>query len=161
MENSSFTAVALVVNGLLLISSTCFLHKLTTSQFATPPSLHLSKKTILIVLLIGVAQGIAIIPGISRSGSTIITALFLGFSGGEAFLFSFLLSIPAIIGAFLFECSHFSLKTLSPSLAVGFVSAFICGLFSIYIVRASLIRGFFPFFGYYCLIIGVAALFFL
>ncbi|MBL4695081.1 undecaprenyl-diphosphatase UppP [Candidatus Gracilibacteria bacterium] len=85
-------------------------------------------------LLIGVAQAVAIIPGVSRSGSTIVVGLFAGIKREEAARFSFLLGAPAIFGAGLLT----SLKTggelgvsIGP-LVVGFLSAFIFGLFAVW-----------------------------
>jgi undecaprenyl-diphosphatase len=84
--------------------------------------------------LIGLAQAMALVPGVSRSGATICMALVLGFSRSDAARFSFLLSIPAIAGAGIFEMKD-AMTTLGddalPALAVGLVTAAASGYVSI------------------------------
>jgi undecaprenyl-diphosphatase len=98
-------------------------------------------------ILLGLAQGIAIMPGISRSGATIACALLLGMRREEAARFSFLLAIPAICGATILELrsSDFG-NTSATALALGFVSAAISGYlalrFLIHIVRQGQISWF-------------------
>lgn len=108
-------------------------------------------------LLVGLAQTIAIIPGISRSGSTIFAATKLGISKRKAAEFSFLLSIPAIIGAnFLEFTSNYSLNNISQgNYIVGFVAAFISGLVAINLVFRLLESNNLKYFGYYCFIVGI------
>lgn len=85
-------------------------------------------------LLIGIIQGLAITPGISRSGSTIALALILGISTVKSARFSFLLSIPAICGALLLQLLHLESGVLSefaanwPGVLLGFFSAMVSGL---------------------------------
>lgn len=86
-------------------------------------------------IVAGLAQGIAVIPGISRSGSTIAASLYTGVKREEAAEFAFLMSIPIIIASFLFEIvssgSH-SLVAVPPlALIVGFITAFVSGIFAI------------------------------
>lgn len=86
-------------------------------------------------LAIGVAQAIAIIPGISRSGSTIVTGLFFGIDRKAAARFSFLLGIPAIMGAGLltsFKVTGQEIELIGiGSLVVGFLSSFVFGYLSV------------------------------
>ena len=84
-------------------------------------------------LVIGVAQGIAVFPGISRSGSTIATGLVSGVNKSDAADFSFLLSIPIILGGLMFELidvvnGKASLNISWLNLSVGFVASFLSGL---------------------------------
>lgn len=84
--------------------------------------------------IIGVAQGIACVPGISRSGSTIATALMVGVNKEDATRFSFLMSIPIIVASFLYELLKIKEATFDfgvLELSVGFIVAFLCGLFAI------------------------------
>jgi undecaprenyl-diphosphatase len=84
-------------------------------------------------LLVGIVQGCAIIPGISRSGSTIACLLLRGIDGTAAARFSFLLSLPAICGAMLLSLKdlHGITTTELPAYGVGALVAFISGLFAI------------------------------
>lgn len=86
--------------------------------------------TLFDALLVGLAQSMALVPGVSRSGATICMALLLGFARSDAARFSFLLSIPAIAGAGIFEARE-AFRSLGqnaiPSLAVGISVAAISG----------------------------------
>lgn len=107
--------------------------------------------------LIGLVQAFAILPGISRSGSTIVMALFLGISKKESSKFSFLMVIPLIFGALLknvFESEDPIRMDVNPPLIIGFISAFITGIIAckwmVKLVNKSKLK----FFGIYCLIAG-------
>jgi undecaprenyl-diphosphatase len=107
--------------------------------------------------LIGVAQCVALVPGVSRSGSTVVAALWLGVSPLEAAAFSFLLSIPAIGGAAVLALPDV-LSGASPvgpaSLAVGFVAAAVTGVGAIRLFVRMLADGSFPRFAWYCWGVG-------
>ncbi len=79
-------------------------------------------------LLIGCAQALALMPGVSRSGVTITAALLLGFSRSQSARISFLLSAPVIGGAAVLELSHLSWADVNAPLVWGFVSAFLGAL---------------------------------
>lgn len=118
------------------------------------------KITIGRAILIGVAQACALIPGVSRSGSTIVTGLFLGMKREKAARFSFLLGIPAIFGAgvltFKDGLSDFGL--VSPSMmAVGFISSAIAGYISIAFLMRFLRTNGLQVFAYYLIFIGILA----
>ena len=110
-------------------------------------------------LLIGLAQAVAIIPGISRSGTTISMSMLLGIPPKEAARFSFLLSIPVIIGAGLLgflELESYGL--LTPKFIItGILTSFIVGTLSLKILLKILEVGRFHFFGIYCIIAGIVA----
>jgi undecaprenyl-diphosphatase len=110
-------------------------------------------------LAIGVAQGIAVAPGISRSGATIGTALLLGMRKDEAARFSFLAGIIPILGASLIEGREAVLGEagLLP-LAAGFITAAIVGYLSIGLLLRVLRGSKLQWFGYYCLALGLAVL---
>lgn len=116
--------------------------------------------TVGMALLIGVAEMFAICPGISRSGSTIFMAVLLGISRTEAAKFSFIMSIPVILGSFLLECIDIvqgtSAFTFTPVYAVAAVVAAVSGILAIKLVVNLLNRGKFRYFSYYC--IGLAGL---
>lgn len=110
-------------------------------------------------LIIGIAQAVAIIPGISRSGSTIFAATKRGVHRQEAAEFSFLLSIPAIGGAVVLQLlKHGTTDGIDvPFYAIGFVTALVFGLVSIKILLRMLVTKNFKVFGIYSVLIGVIA----
>lgn len=110
-------------------------------------------------LVIGVAQGIAIAPGISRSGATISAGLFSGLNRELAARFSFLLSIPAILGAALVQAKDItSFDTGTGVLIAGFVSALIFGYLAIKLLLKIIKERTLMIFAYYCWIVGLAAI---
>ncbi len=109
--------------------------------------------------IIGIAQAFAIIPGISRSGSTIFAAMASGVSGKKAADFSFLLAVPIIIGAFLFELKGIANSHVSMTILVtGFVTSFIAGYFSIKLLLNFIRKGKFHNFAYYTGIMSILSL---
>jgi undecaprenyl-diphosphatase len=113
-------------------------------------------------LLIGIVQGLAIIPGISRSGSTIAAALYLGIDRHTAFRFSFLLSLPAILGAFVLGLDG---EAFAGSLPVGLIlagslTAAVVGYVALKILLRMVISGWLYCFAPYCWIVGALALVF-
>lgn len=111
-------------------------------------------------LVMGVGQAFALLPGISRSGSTITAGLLAGVRPGLAAEFSFLLAVPAITGAIVLKADdlgNIPTSDLGPYLAGAF-AAFLTGLFAVYAVLSLIRRGKFRYFGFYCLAIGTAGL---
>ena len=109
--------------------------------------------------LIGIAQGLAITPGISRSGATISLALLLGISPRQAARFSFLLSIPAILGAVFLKLKDVVSISVDPmTIVVGTLMSFLVGYIALRILLAVLDRGKFSGFSYYCFAVGMAVL---
>jgi len=109
-------------------------------------------------LLVGLFQGIAIMPGISRSGITISVALLLGFNRTWAFKYSMLLSIPAILGAGLLELKNFSVNT---NILAGGIVAMLSGILALYILSKIVIGKKFHLFSYYLWTVGILGLLFL
>ncbi|MCL1941174.1 MAG: undecaprenyl-diphosphate phosphatase [Synergistaceae bacterium] len=104
-------------------------------------------------LLVGLIQGIAVMPGISRSGSTIFMGRLAGLPAGEAFRFSFLLSVPAIAGATLLEIlAMFKAGevTLPSYWWLGAFLAFSLGLLSLVLLRRFVVGGRWRLFSVYC-----------
>lgn len=111
--------------------------------------------------LIGVAQGFAVIPGISRAGFTISTALFLGIKQKLAVRYSFLLSIPAICGAQILSLNNFVSET-PPSgkvIAAGIVTACITGYFALMFLMYIIKKEHLYYFAPYCWLLGAVTLF--
>jgi len=117
----------------------------------------------LIGFIVGFSQGIAVLPGISRSGMTISTGRLAGLNAQEAGEFSFLLSIPAILGALALDFRHFGeLQKLVnwPVLLVSFLVTMVVGWFSLLALIKVLRSKKLYYFSIYLVIIGVLSLFF-
>lgn len=117
--------------------------------------------TLSIAFIMGAAQGLAIFPGLSRSGITISTALLLGLKREKAFKFSFLLSIPAIIGNLAVEAyvkrGQLAFQTIGPiELLAGIVIAMIAGYIAIRLVSNLVRSKKFHYFAIYTGILGIA-----
>jgi undecaprenyl-diphosphatase len=114
-------------------------------------------------LVIGVAQGLAIIPSLSRSGTTIAAGVFLGLERGLLVRYSFLLSIPAVAGAFILELvthRHEALAGFDPlAYGVGTLAALVVGYWSIAVLLNMTRSRRLSVFAYYCWAIGGLALF--
>lgn len=113
--------------------------------------------------VIGIAQGIAIIPGVSRSGFTIAAGLLLGVKREETFKFSFAIFVPAVLGAlaktFLEEAGQIGLNGVGwLEVAVGTTVAAVVGYFSIKLLAQILAKRRFHVFAYYCWAVGASLL---
>ena len=121
-----------------------------------------AKIRVSIGFVVGIAQGIAVFPGISRSGITLAVGLLCGLSAVEAFRFSFLLSLPAIAGASLLEMRHSDAFSALPSgSAAAAVVSFAAGLLSLFVLHRTVVAGRWKFFSFYCAALGLAALLYL
>lgn len=112
---------------------------------------------------VGLFQAVAIIPGISRSGSTIFAATATKIDRREAARFSFLLSVPAVLGANLLQFLKYGVSYQEISLdyyLVGFVAAAITGYLAIKLVYQFLLARNFKFFAVYCLLVGLGVILF-
>jgi undecaprenyl-diphosphatase len=109
-------------------------------------------------LIVGTVQGLAIIPGISRSGSTIATLLLRGVDGETAARFSFLLALPAIFGAALLSVKdmHQVAMEMVPIYLAGTGAALITGLICIHFLMGVIRRRRLSWFAYYCWAAGIA-----
>ena len=112
-------------------------------------------------IVTGIAQCIAILPGVSRSGSTIATAGRLGVTPTAGASYSFFLAVPAISGACLMELKDWHEQgtgNVAPMiLLIGFFASFVVGYFSLRFLITLLKRGQFRHFGYYCLFAALVA----
>ncbi|MDM8518164.1 undecaprenyl-diphosphate phosphatase [Desulfobacterales bacterium HSG16] len=148
---------SIVFTGFMLLLTGTFLW---ISKKVENAGRKISKMTASEALLIGTVQGLAIMPGISRSGSTIVTGLFLGLSRETAARYSFLLSIPAIFGAQLLSIADFSNGVHHTSLGITLIGAVTAGIFGyaalamlLFIMRQGKLYMFAP----YCWILGSTA----
>jgi len=147
---SLFGSLAAV--GAALLGTAVFLFLTKRPRKEKPPRLWHA-------LIIGVLQGAAIIPGFSRSGLTIGGGLILGWEKTYSARFSFLLSIPAILGAVVFQLHRIDpgFQSWGTLIAGAAVAAFI-GYFALRFLTSLTARGRFYTFAYYCAAVGVAAL---
>ena len=146
----------LIINAVILFFSDMIQAGDINEKTATPQN----------ALFVGLSQLIAIAPGISRSGSTITAGLLSGFTRQFAVKFSFIMSIPAILGASVFKIADFAKSgvkitgTMAASCIVGFILAFITGLIAIVAINIISRKKNFVVFAVWCFIIGVLALIF-
>jgi undecaprenyl-diphosphatase len=119
---------------------------------------NLDKMTWLDSVIIGISQALAIVPGVSRSGSTIGAGLVLGFKRADAARFSFLMSIPIIFGAGLVKVNEFTSGVSYAQLAVGFVSSAVFGFLSIKYLLQYLARHDFKIFVWYRFVVAILVL---
>lgn len=142
----SFFAQPKTVGAMLLVTGmTLWLTRWTKQE-----GRDLTKMRWMDALLIGVAQGLAIIPGISRSGATISAALFLGLNRQLAGRFSFLLSIPAILAATVLELRKVDSVSEIHIASFGATIAFLIGLLSLAFLMKVIQKGTLHHFSYYC-----------
>ena len=107
--------------------------------------------------LIGIAQGIAIIPGVSRSGITIATGLLSKLRKEMVFKFSFLLSIPAVIGAMIAESESMFLGEIDGlAMVLGLIVSMTIGYLALKLLQKLLLKERFHLFAYYCWLLGTA-----
>ena len=153
--NPTFVALMLLLTGCILFLSDHYSGGKKTARTATVKD----------ALLVGLAQGMATIPGLSRSGTTISAGMALGFDRNFAVRYSFLLSLPAVLGATLLKvvkvivAESMDLKLL-PMYLCGMIVAGVVGYFSISLVKLLADRGKFGKFAFYCWIVGGIALIF-
>lgn len=131
------------------------------AEHCKPGNKHFEQITYKDAIIVGSAQGIATIPGLSRSGTTIMTCLKLGFDKEAAVKYSFIMSIPAVLGAVVLQIKDFEGILVNPQLITNYsigtivaaVVGYICIKTMLVIVQEKKYRGFI----YYCLTIGTIA----
>ncbi len=147
-----FIGFALLLTGLLLFLSDRMQRGRKNARTAT----------MLDALIVGLAQTIAVVPGLSRSGTTIAVGMLRGFSRKFAVRFSFLMSIPAILGAGVLEIGDAVQAGIDPKLIpiylAGVLVATVAGFFAIKLVNLLVKQGKFGNFAYYCWAIGLIAI---
>ena len=151
--NIYFVAGALIVTGFLLFASDRVKKGRKTERSAK----------LLDVLLVGIAQAIATCPGISRSGTTITAGCFVGFDRKFAVRFSFLLSIPAVLGANILTLKdaiqeNSIIVSDIPVYLVGVAVAAVVGYICIRLLKMIADKGKFGWFAYYCWAVGLIVL---
>ncbi len=153
MNNVTFVSVALIATGFILFFSDRMARGRKTARTATMTD----------ALLVGCAQAFGTLPGISRSGSTISAGLLRGYDRNFAVRFSFLMSLPAVLGANILTLKDVIEEggidtTLLPVYLVGMVVAAVVGYFAIRLVNLLADKGKFGAFAWYCWAAGAASL---
>ncbi len=145
--NITLIAIALLVTGLVLF----------LTQWAQNQKQPLNGWR---VAVMGIVQAIAIIPGISRSGSTISAGMFLGMPREKIARFSFLMALPLIFGATILEAKEAfaNVDFAWSGIIIGTITAFIFGYFAVKWLLKVTIKGKLHFFGFYCLVLGFITL---
>ena len=151
-SNSIMVSCALIVTGFILFFSDRLAKGHKTARNATVAD----------ALIVGCGQALAVIPGLSRSGTTISVGMLRGFDRAFAVRFSFLMSMPAIVGANILELkdaaeSGFVTSEL-PMYLVGVAVAAVVGYFAIRLVKSLADKGKFGKFAYYCWAVGLGSL---
>lgn len=151
-NNMVFIGAALIVTGFLLFACDLIRKGRKTERSAT----------LVDVLIVGVGQAIATMPGISRSGMTISAGCFMGFERKFAVRFSFLLSIPAVLGANILGLKDAMevgvVWSEVPVYLVGVVTAAVVGYLCIRLLKMIADKGKFGAFAYYCWAVGLLTL---
>ena len=152
-----------IVSGLLIITGLILLYCERKSRKNLTQ--NLDKVTLKTSIIIGVAQGIAALPGFSRSGCTIAAGLLFGLDRAAAARYSFLLSIPIILGASIFypflktdinEAMTYNWSAIITGTLISAVTGYFCiKYFMKFIMKFSL-----NIFGYYCMLLGTACIIF-
>lgn len=140
-ENLLFVGIAFVFCGLFLLLTRFFNGK--------------KKITELDAMLIGLMQGVALIPGVSRSGSTIATGLILGVDREKAMNFSFLLLIPAVVGAMILEFDSSMISGNILPIIIGMSTAMVVGYIFLKVLMRIVRSDYFWIFGMYCISFGL------
>ncbi|GAB6906413.1 Undecaprenyl-diphosphatase [Desulfosarcina cetonica] len=145
-----------IVGGMLIVTGTL----LWLTRRIRGQGRPVARTTVKDALVIGIVQGLAILPGISRSGSTIATALFLGVDRKLAGRYSFLLSIPAIVGALVLGLKAPELATTIPltTILIGALVSAVVGWLALVILLRVVDRGQLHRFAPYCWLVGLITL---
>ncbi|HET8859264.1 undecaprenyl-diphosphate phosphatase [Marivirga sp.] len=155
---SFFTGNLLLVGSMLLVTSVLLAFTQTVKNQQGGPVSYWQ------AIIIGIAQAIAILPGISRAGSTIATALLLGVNKEKAARFSFLMVLIPILGASLLKVLDYieapaaANQTSGFVLFMGFIMAFVAGLFACKAMIKIVKEGKLIYFSIYCAIVGSIAI---
>ena len=151
-DNMAFVGAALIVTGFLLFLCDRVRKGRKTERSATWAD----------ALLVGVGQAVATLPGVSRSGMTITAGCFVGYERTFAVRFSFLLSIPAVLGANILSIGDAVKAGINgaevPMYLVGVVTAAVVGYLCIRLLKYVADKGRFGAFAYYCWAVGILTL---
>ena len=147
---------------LLIINLVVFGLLLWATEFISHNMLKNSKIRYSQSFIIGIAQAIALIPGVSRSGITMTAGKLIGFSKENAARFSFILGTPAVLGAFVYQIPNLNIGNLSITFWIGVITSTIFGFLAIKYLIQYLKKGSFAVFAIYRIVLaGVVLMFYL
>jgi undecaprenyl-diphosphatase len=152
-DNLTLTGIFFLVNGVVLALS-----KGVRAKGARAGQSDVTWKT---ALWIGIAQAAAVLPGLSRSGSTIATALFLGVGRAKAGEYSFVASVPIVMGAVALEIPDIARESAAGStlpMALAFAASFLVGWVALIWLLKIIRHGRFHWFAPYCFLIGIVTI---
>ena len=155
-DYTKIIGVFLIINSIILFLSDKIETGSITEKTATPQN----------AFFVGMCQLFAVVPGISRMGATVTGGLLNGFTRQAALKFSFIMSIPAILGASVFKFADFAKSDMEVTgsmiamCIVGFILAFVSGLIAIILLRELARKKNFFIFSIYCFIAGLLAVIF-
>ncbi|MFA6216783.1 MAG: undecaprenyl-diphosphate phosphatase [Candidatus Omnitrophota bacterium] len=146
-----YTAFGLLVTGCILLVAQRFMNGKRNTV------------TLKDSIVMGCMQGIAVIPGISRSGSTVSALLFRGLDRETSFRFSFIAAIPAVLGAAVLKAKDIGSALQGEMLgyALGFITSAATGIVSLWLLRLMLRRAKLHYFGYYCFVVAILVIVFI
>lgn len=150
-EELMLVGIAFLCTGALLISTWFFKREET-------PGADIVINLWLFAVIMGFAQGLAVLPGVSRSGATVCAALLLGTRAKTALEYSFLMSIPAVMGAALLELREVETTVGFGVATAGFITALISGLIFLWLLSLIVRKGGLHYFAFYVIPLGIAVL---
>ncbi len=147
-DETSYLPLTFLLNGLILLSFYIGDKRVKRETNNSP----------LKSFLIGIGQSLAILPGISRSGTTITVSRWLALSREEAFNYSFYLLFPAVLGALALKIKHISALIFTPLYVFGFTVSFIFGVVSLFLLKKMVVQGRLYLFGIYTILLSILLL---
>ncbi|MBR4574776.1 MAG: undecaprenyl-diphosphate phosphatase [Lachnospiraceae bacterium] len=154
-----YTTSNLLVTGICLLCTGLIL---ALSDFLADGDKKLKEMNNFDAFAIGVTQGVATLPGLSRSGTTIVAALLCGIDRKFAAKYSFIMSIPAVLGALILELFDLGSESVSGGdvgcYIVGMIVAAVVGFFALKFIMNIVVSRYFKYFAYYCAAIGIVSI---
>lgn len=154
-----YASTSLLITGICLLGTGVIL---LISDFLPDKGKKIKETSYPNAFAIGVTQGIATLPGLSRSGTTITACLLCGFDRKFAAKYSFIMSIPAVLGALVLELSDIGGENISGSdvgaYIIGMIIAGVIGYIALKLTMKLVVSKYFKYFSYYCFGLGVLSI---
>lgn len=154
-----YASTSLLITGICLIGTATIL---LISDFLPDKGKKIKEASFLNAAAIGTAQGIATLPGLSRSGTTITACILCGFDRKFAAKYSFIMSIPAVLGALVLELADIGNETITGGdvgcYIIGMIIAGVIGYVALKITMKLVVSKYFKYFAFYCYGLGVLSI---